>query len=94
MKNLKDNSLFREVGLIGGEWVIAGSGKTVDVIDPATQAAIGTVPDMGGPETRAAIEAAASAYRHWRKKTNAERAALLEAWHGLMLAHLDDLALI
>ena len=94
MKNLRDKSLFREAGLIGGEWVAAGSGKTVDVIDPATQAAIGTVPDMAGLETRAAIEAAASAYGSWRKKTNAERAALLEAWHGLMLAHLDDLALI
>ncbi|TGT84559.1 aldehyde dehydrogenase family protein, partial [Mesorhizobium sp. M5C.F.Ca.ET.164.01.1.1] len=60
----------------------------------ATQAAIGTVPDMAAPETRAAIDAAAAAYGDWRKKTNAERAALLEAWHGLMLANLDDLALI
>ncbi|RUW24922.1 NAD-dependent succinate-semialdehyde dehydrogenase [Mesorhizobium sp. M4B.F.Ca.ET.215.01.1.1] len=94
MRNLKDKSLFREAGLIGGEWVIADSGKTVDVIDPATQAAIGTVPDMAAPETRAAIDAAAAAYGDWRKKTNAERAALLEAWHGLMLANLDDLALI
>ncbi|CDX39769.1 succinate-semialdehyde dehydrogenase I, NADP-dependent [Mesorhizobium plurifarium] len=94
MRNLNDKSLFREAGLIGGKWVGADSGKTVDVIDPATQAAIGTAPDMAGSDTRAAIEIAASAYRDWRKKTNAERAALLEAWHGLMLAHLDDLALI
>lgn len=94
MKNLKDKSLFREAGLIGGRWVAAGSGKTVDVLDPATQSPIGTVPDMAGPETRAAIAAAASAYGEWKKKTNAERATLLEAWHGLMLAHLDDLALI
>jgi succinate-semialdehyde dehydrogenase/glutarate-semialdehyde dehydrogenase len=94
MKNLKDKNLFREAGLIGGKWIAAGSGKTVDVLDPATQSPIGTVPDMAGPETRAAIEAAASAYEDWRKKTNAERASLLEAWHGLMLAHLDDLALM
>ncbi|TPJ84813.1 NAD-dependent succinate-semialdehyde dehydrogenase [Mesorhizobium sp. B2-5-13] len=94
MKSLNDKNLFREAGLIGGKWVAADSGKTVDVLDPATQSAIGTVPDMAGPETRAAIEAAASAYVDWRKKTNAERAGLLEAWHGLMLAHLDDLALI
>ncbi|TPN37968.1 NAD-dependent succinate-semialdehyde dehydrogenase [Mesorhizobium sp. B2-3-3] len=94
MKNLKDNTLFREAGLIGGEWVGAGSGRTVDVIDPATQTAIGAVPDMACSETRAAIDAAVSAYRDWRKKTNAERAVLLEAWHSQMLAHLDDLALI
>ena len=51
MQTLKDKSLFREAGLIGGKWVEAGAGKTVDVIDPATQAIIGTVPDMGGEET-------------------------------------------
>ncbi|MDX8479768.1 NAD-dependent succinate-semialdehyde dehydrogenase [Mesorhizobium sp. VK24D] len=94
MKALKDKTLLREAGLIGGRWVAAASGRTVDVIDPATQVSIGTVPDMAGPETRAAIEAAASAYRDWKRRTNAERAALLEAWHGLMLEHLDDLALI
>ncbi|TPI82001.1 NAD-dependent succinate-semialdehyde dehydrogenase [Mesorhizobium sp. B2-8-9] len=94
MKNLNDKSLFREAGLIGGRWVAAGSGRTVDVIDPATQLSVGTVPDMAGPETRTAIQAAASAYQDWKKKTHAERAALLEAWHGLMLKHLDDLALI
>lgn len=94
MKGLKDKTLFREAGLVGGRWVAAGSGRTVDVIDPATQISIGTVPDMAGPETRSAIEAAAIAYRDWKKKTNAERASLLEAWHDLMLAHLDDLALI
>ncbi|RWM11426.1 NAD-dependent succinate-semialdehyde dehydrogenase [Mesorhizobium sp.] len=94
MKGLKDKTLFRETGLIGGRWLEAGSGRTVDVVDPATQTSIGTVPDMAGPETHAAIEAAASAYRDWRKKTNAERGRLLEAWHDLMLTHLDDLALI
>lgn len=94
MQILKDKDLFRQQGLIGEKWVGSTSGKTVDVIDPATQAAIGSVPDMGGSETRAAIEAAEQAYRGWRKRTNAERALLLEAWHGLMLQHLDDLALI
>jgi succinate-semialdehyde dehydrogenase/glutarate-semialdehyde dehydrogenase len=94
MQILKDKDLFREQGLIGGKWVPGASGKAVDVIDPATQEVIGTVPDMTGTETRAAIEAANEAYPGWRKKTNAERAALLEAWHGLMLQHLDDLALI
>ncbi|WP_431324067.1 NAD-dependent succinate-semialdehyde dehydrogenase [Rhizobium sp. YTU87027] len=94
MQILKDKDLFRQQGLIGGKWVAAASGKAVDVINPASQAAIGTVPDMSGTETRAAIEAADQAYKGWRRKTNAERAALLAAWHGLMLQHLDDLALI
>jgi succinate-semialdehyde dehydrogenase / glutarate-semialdehyde dehydrogenase len=94
MDGLKDETLFRELCLIGGRWVSAASGKTVKVIDPATQAVIGAVPDMAGSETRAAIEAANAAFAPWRKKTNAERATLLEAWHRLMLENLDDLALL
>ena len=46
---------------------------------------LGTVPDMDGADTRAAIEAAEKAFGPWRAKTNAERGALLEAWHDLML---------
>jgi succinate-semialdehyde dehydrogenase / glutarate-semialdehyde dehydrogenase len=94
MDGLKDETLLRELCLIGGRWVSAASGKTVKVVNPATQAVIGTVPDMAGSETRAAIEAANAAFASWRKKTNAERATLLEAWHRLMLENLDDLALL
>jgi succinate-semialdehyde dehydrogenase / glutarate-semialdehyde dehydrogenase len=94
MQNLKDKSLFREAGLIDGKWVTAATGKTVDVIDPATQTIMGTVPDMGGEETRAAIQAAEIAQKGWKKKTNAERAALLEAWFDLIIDNVDDLGLI
>ncbi|MCD2178575.1 NAD-dependent succinate-semialdehyde dehydrogenase [Rhizobium sp. C1] len=94
MLNLKDQSLLRQAGLIKGEWIAARSGKTVDVIDPATQAAIGTVPDMGGEETRAAIVAADAAFKVWKAKTNAERALIIEKWFDLMIENLEDLALI
>jgi succinate-semialdehyde dehydrogenase/glutarate-semialdehyde dehydrogenase len=94
MQTLKEPGLFRQQALIGGQWTSAASGSTVDVIDPATQCVAGTVPDMGTTETRAAIQAASAAYGPWKKKTHAERAALLEAWHGLMLQHIEDLALL
>lgn len=94
MQNLKLPTLFRQQGLIDGIWTPARSGETVDVTDPARQTIIGTVPAMAGEETRAAIEAAERAYPAWKKKTHAERASLLEAYHDLMLAHIDDLALI
>ena len=94
MNDLKDKSLFREDGLIGGEWRGAAAGRKIEVIDPATQGVLGTVPDMDGSDTRAAIEAAENAFRSWRRKTHAERAALLEAWHDLMIENIEDLALI
>lgn len=94
MKELKDKALFRQQCLIASVWQDAASGASVDVIDPATQAAIGSVPDVGGAETRAAIEAAQTAFGPWRAKTHAERAALLEAWHRLMIENAQDLARI
>ncbi|GAA3103218.1 NAD-dependent succinate-semialdehyde dehydrogenase [Rhizobium viscosum] len=94
MQNLKETGLFRQQALIGGKWIAAASGNSVEVTDPATQTVIGTVPDMGAAETRAAIEAAEAAYGPWKKKTHAERAALLETWHALMIDHIEDLALI
>lgn len=94
MRNLNQSFLFRQEALVDGHWIPARSGKTIEVIDPARQTVIGTVPDMGAGETRASIEAANAAYPSWKAKTHAERAELLEAWYRLMLEHLEDLALI
>ncbi|NSY40448.1 succinate-semialdehyde dehydrogenase [Leisingera sp. ANG59] len=89
-----DAGLLRQQALIGGVWKDAESAKTVDVIDPASQAVLGTVPDMGGAETRAAIEAAEAAFKGWKARTHAERAEALERWHDLMIDNLEDLALL
>ena len=91
---LKDADLFRERALIGGAWVEAASGARVAVVDPATGATLGHVPDVSAAETRAAIEAAEAAFGPWRRRTHGERAALLEAWFALMQAHAEDLARI
>ncbi len=91
---LKDGDLFRQQALIGGEWLDAASGAVVEVTDPATGQVIGTIPDMSGAETRAAVDAAAVAFTTWKKRSHAERAALLERWFALMNEHAEDLALI
>ncbi len=62
---LKDSGLFRRQALIGGVWQDARTKATVDVLDPASLNVLGTVPDVGRDETRAAIEAAASAFKGW-----------------------------
>ncbi|WP_332700526.1 NAD-dependent succinate-semialdehyde dehydrogenase [Devosia sp.] len=94
MEALNDPELFRQQALIGGEWLVAESGKTVAVTDPASGQTIGTIPDLGRDETRRAIEAAESAFASFRRTTNAERAAMLEAWYDLILANKEDLARI
>ncbi len=43
----KTSHFMRQANLINGEWVQADSGKTVDVVNPATGLVIGTVPYSG-----------------------------------------------
>jgi succinate-semialdehyde dehydrogenase/glutarate-semialdehyde dehydrogenase len=94
MLKLNDPSLLRHQAYLDGRWHDADDGTTILVRNPATGASIGTVPRMGATETRRAIGAANAAWPAWRKKTAIERAAVLRRWHGLMLANVDDLALI
>ncbi len=94
LPRLKDKNLFRQQSVIGGVWCDASTGRTIEITNPATGMAIGTVPDMSAEDTRRAIEAADAAFRSWRRVPNAERAAKLERWFTLMEAHADDLALI
>ncbi len=90
--HLTDPSLFREQGLIGGRWCDGAAGRTIDVQNPATGSSLGSVPDMDGTDARDAIAAAAEAYPAWKRRTHADRAALLERWHALMIENLEDLA--
>jgi succinate-semialdehyde dehydrogenase/glutarate-semialdehyde dehydrogenase len=94
MLNLKDPSLLRQQAYVDGEWCDAQEGRTVDVINPATGEKLGTVPHMGGSETRRAIDAANAAWPAWRAKTAHERARILRKWNDLMLENADDLAVI
>jgi len=91
---LKDPKLLREQCYLDGAWAGAAGGKTFAVHNPATGEKIGTVPDMGVEETKKAIAAAEAAWPAWRAKTGKERAAILRKWNDLILANLDDLALI
>ncbi|MBK1840684.1 NAD-dependent succinate-semialdehyde dehydrogenase [Azospirillum sp. YIM B02556] len=92
--HLTDSTLFRVQGLIGGTWCDGAAGRTIDVLDPATGNSLGSVPDMDGTDARNAIAAAAGAFPAWRRRTHADRAALLERWHALMIENLEDLARI
>src|SRR5690606_31670027 len=63
-----------------------------DVVNPASGARLGTIPDMGAAETARAIDAARAAFPDWARTTAGERAALLRRLHDLLLEHQDDLA--
>jgi succinate-semialdehyde dehydrogenase / glutarate-semialdehyde dehydrogenase len=89
---LKDPELLREQCLIGGRWVGADEGGTLDVHNPATSDKIGVIPNMGAGETRRAIAAAAQAMPAWAARTAKDRAAVLRRWFDLIVQNEEDLA--
>ncbi|MGE0383326.1 MAG: NAD-dependent succinate-semialdehyde dehydrogenase [Gammaproteobacteria bacterium] len=86
--------LFRRQAYIEGRWCDADDGRTMTIADPANGAPIGTVPVMGGAETRRAILAARAAQKSWAARTAKDRATVLRRWYELLLAHQEDLARI
>jgi succinate-semialdehyde dehydrogenase/glutarate-semialdehyde dehydrogenase len=94
MIRLADTRLLRTTAYVNGTWIAAHGGGTLEVRNPANGELLGSVPDCGGAETRAAIEAAAAALPDWRARTAAERAALLRRFHALIIANQEDLAIL
>jgi len=92
LDSIKEKGFLREANLIGGLWVQADSGRTLDVTDPATGDTIGTIPYSGAAETTRAIEAAGRAFPAWAARTAADRAAVLLALAAAIRANVDELA--
>ena len=62
VKHYGDVSLF-----IDGRWQKAASGKTIDVIDPATEEKIGAVAQAGLEDLDRALASAEKGFAAWRK---------------------------
>ncbi|KXN89500.1 Glutarate-semialdehyde dehydrogenase DavD [Leucoagaricus sp. SymC.cos] len=88
---LKDPSLIKFQGLIGGKWVDAKSGEKISVINPATNEELGTIPEMGLAETQEAIDAAAAAFPSWSRTTAKQRHDIIVRFFQLMQQHHEDL---
>ena len=91
---LSDPSLFRQACAVGGKWIEAANGQTIEVRNPATGEIVGTVPALSAAETRTAIEAAYAALPGWRAMLAKERALILRKLFNLMLENTEDLAVI
>jgi succinate-semialdehyde dehydrogenase/glutarate-semialdehyde dehydrogenase len=84
----------REANLIGGEWVGADKGATIEVTDPATGETIGTVPNCDRTETERAVAAAAAAQPAWAARTAAERGQILYRLAELIRENQEELAML
>jgi len=76
---------------IDGAWVDALDGGRRDVIDPATEDVVATVPFGGAADVARAIDAAQRAFPAWRAKTPFERGAILCRAAEMMRSRADQL---
>src|SRR5213080_2945193 len=77
---------------IDGKWCAADDGRTLGVINPATEEVICEVAYGGRAETRRALEAAHKAMPGWMKLTAWDRAKVLKKTADLMRERADAIA--
>jgi 1-pyrroline dehydrogenase len=78
--------------LVGGEWVDAASGETMDVINPATGDTVGEVPRCSAEDVDRAVAAANAALPAWLDATPKERSELLHKLADVLDANAEELA--
>ena len=78
--------------LIANEWCDAASGKTIDVVNPATGKVIGKVAHAGIPDLDRALAAAQSGFETWRQIPANERAVTMRKAASLVRERAADIA--
>ncbi|MES2401159.1 MAG: NAD-dependent succinate-semialdehyde dehydrogenase [Pseudomonadota bacterium] len=77
--------------LINNEWCDAASGKTIDVVNPATGMAIGKVAHAGIVDLDRALAAAQKGFEAWKKVPANERANTMRKAAGLLRERAADI---
>jgi 1-pyrroline dehydrogenase len=77
---------------VGGEWVDAASGETMEVVNPATGETIAEVPRCSAEDVDRAVAAANSALPAWLDATPKERGELLHKLADVLEANAEELA--
>jgi len=78
--------------LIGGDWTSGPADREIPVFNPASDAEIARVPDVGAEGARAAIGAAWDAREEWAARTASDRGLLVSKLAVLMRRDTDRLA--
>jgi succinate-semialdehyde dehydrogenase/glutarate-semialdehyde dehydrogenase len=76
---------------IGGTWTPGASGRLLNVHDPATGELVGRAADGDATDADEAVQAAAAAYKAWKRVPVAERARLQQRVGELMRRDAHDI---
>ena len=85
-------SVTQHKQFIGGEWVEASSGETLEVLNPSTGEVIAEVPRSTAEDVERAVEAAKKAWDEWRLKTPKDRMELLLGLADVLDENAEELA--
>lgn len=77
---------------MNGRFTASESSETLDILNPATEEIIDTVPNGNEADAHKAIAAAKEAYQTWRWVPGPERAEMLHEATRQMRAHFDEVA--
>jgi 1-pyrroline dehydrogenase len=77
--------------LIGGKFVGAADGRTAEVINPANDKVIASVPASSAEDVDRAVDAAEAAFAEWRKTTPQDRSLMLLKIADALEAKGDEL---
>ncbi len=77
---------------IDGEWVLASDGRKMEIINPANEEEIDTIPAATTDDLDHALEAADTAWRSWREVDAWTRSALVRRVAGLVRERADHIA--
>lgn len=80
--------------LIGGEWIAGASGKTIDLLNPATGQTLAKIQAGNAEDVNRAVAAAKAAFPAWSRSSAAERQDLLYEISRRLKARLEDYAFL
>ena len=82
----------REQLFIGGQWVDPAGSDRIEVINPTTEEAMGSIPEGTAEDVDRAVSAARDAFDGWSQTSRERRAELLGAIAGGLEARGDEIA--
>jgi 1-pyrroline dehydrogenase len=85
-------AVARRKNFVGGEWVDAAGGETMEVVNPATGETIAEVPRASAEDVDRAVAAAKKALDEWLDATPGERSAFLHKLADVIDENAEELA--
>ncbi len=87
--------MYQDVLLhIGGKWRVSSSGRTIDIVNPATEEVIGKLAHAFTGDLDEALEHAAKGFAVWRKMSAYERSKLLRKTADILRERSESIARI